>query len=85
MPTFPKNERGEFQEPLMADHDGDGASDRAPDGTPLADLQEELRELKAELAGAKKRLRTIVNMCTTPHWNAERRWKVRDIAEGKTT
>lgn len=55
----------------------------ATDGTPVSDLQEELRELKVEMAEIKRRLRTIANMCNAPHWNADRRWKVRDIAEGK--
>lgn len=51
----------------------------APDGTPVADVLAENRELQAEVAELKRTLRTIRNICDAPHWTADRRWRIRDL------
>lgn len=53
-------------------------SETTEDGTPVADLQAELQELKAEMAEIKKGIRAIVSLCDAPHWTAARRWDIRD-------
>lgn len=53
------------------------------DGTPIEDVVSELREARAEIAQLKQTLRAIRNLCDAPHWSADRRWKVRDLATGK--
>lgn len=48
----------------------------APDGTPVADLIEELRELKATLAQYKSNMRTIYNYVNAPYWEHSRKAKI---------
>lgn len=50
------------------------------DGTPVAEVLQELRERRAEVAALKKTLRTIQNLADAPHFDSERRWKIRDLA-----
>ena len=50
------------------------------DGTPIKDLQAELEERRAEILRYKALCRTITNICNAPHWSADRRWKIRDLA-----
>jgi hypothetical protein len=44
-----------------------------------SDMRAELVELRAEVQGYKSALRTIYNYCTAPHWNTERKYKIRDL------
>ena len=50
------------------------------DGTPVSDLQSELRELKAQVQVMKQCFRAIGNLCNAPHWTAERRWRIEELA-----
>jgi hypothetical protein len=61
----------------------EAASGVSADGTPFADLEVHRRELMAEVAALKKRLRSIAFLCNTPGWNAEKRREIRAITEGK--
>jgi hypothetical protein len=49
-----------------------------PDGTPVADMLQELKEEKADNARYRLALQQIRNMCDSPHWDSARRWKIRD-------
>jgi len=49
------------------------------DDDELKDILSELPELKKDIVEYKRVLRTICRMCDAPHFNSERRWKIRDL------
>jgi hypothetical protein len=57
---------------------------RAADGTPISDIFEHNRELAAEVAELKRRMREIVSVCQMPGFTAAaRRNQILEIARRK--
>ena len=56
---------------------------RAIDDDEIHDLLSTIPELQAEVGRYKKVLRSITALCTTPHWTAERRWKIAALSSGR--
>jgi hypothetical protein len=50
------------------------------DGTPIADMLEELASWRKDYQRLKEDIRRIESICDAPHWESARRWKIRDIA-----